>query len=172
MLKRILGQAVDRQPVSTQKWLERRGIRRADAVQIHPVNSERIESTEEFLRRRGVDKSAVVTDDLKQAEFRHRLNSRTIILLSLVVPMSIAPFWLMVLLSLPAFDKKPYPDAMQAAFLTALVSDFVGLYYVITRDLFPQGESSSNGSRRASVDRPSKLKLDRQGDRTSEDSEE
>jgi hypothetical protein len=55
--------------------------------------------------------------------------------------MSIAPFWLMALLSLPAFDKKPYSETMQAAFLAALVSDFVGLYYVITRDLFPKGEA-------------------------------
>jgi hypothetical protein len=60
--------------------------------------------------------------------------------------MSIVPIWLMVLLSLPAFGKKPYSEAMQAAFLTGLVSDFVGLYYVITRDLFPQGSSSSKNN--------------------------
>lgn len=55
--------------------------------------------------------------------------------------MSIAPFWLMALLSLPAFNvKEAYSEKMQAAFLTALASDFIGLYYVITRDLFPKGE--------------------------------
>lgn len=164
MLERILGQDVDRKPISTQRWLERQGIRRTDAVQVHLIDQDKIESTEEFLQQHGVGKSAVVTDPLQQAEFKHRLNSRTIILLSLVVPMSIAPFWLMALLSLPAFDKRPYSDAMQAAFLTALVSDFVGLYYVITRDLFPQGKASSNPIQRHSLNGSSKPALTRKED--------
>jgi len=59
--------------------------------------------------------------------------------------MSVAPFWLMMLLSLPVFNIKPYGEKMQAALLTALVSDFIGLYYVVTRDLFPKSNASDRG---------------------------
>ena len=140
-LRKVFSRNSDEEQLSTKQWLKKRGVHNPD-FQVHIVNAERIESTEEFLKSHGVDRSAVITDELRKAEVEHRINSRRLVLLSLIVPMSIAPFWLMVLLSLPAFDKKPYSESMQAAFLAALVSDFVGLYYVITRDLFPKGEAS------------------------------
>lgn len=147
-LRKILKRDVDAGQLSTKGWLAKRGIH-TSGVQVHLVNDEKIASTEEYLKKQGIDRDAVTTAELRKAEVVHRLSSRKLVLLSLVIPMSIAPFWLMVLLSLPAFDKKPYSERMQAAFLTALVSDFAGLYYVITRDLFPNGEGSS---RRTSKD--------------------
>lgn len=139
-LRKVFSRESDEGPLSTRTWLEKRGIHNTD-LQVHIVDTKKIEFTEDYLKAHGIDRSAVITDELRKAEAEHRINSRRLILLSLIVPMSIAPFWLMVLLSLPAFDKNPYSESMQAAFLAALVSDFVGLYYVITRDLFPKGEA-------------------------------
>ncbi|NJN57777.1 MAG: hypothetical protein HC879_09890 [Leptolyngbyaceae cyanobacterium SL_5_9] len=150
-LRKLLNKNSHRNHASTKRWLEKRGIRNTD-FKVRIVDDEKIESTEDFLAARGIDRSAVVADELRKAEAKHRINSRMIVLLSLIVPMSIAPFWLMALLSLPAFGKKPYSDYMQGAFLTALVSDFVGLYYVITRDLFPQGENSRRNASNGKID--------------------
>lgn len=154
-LRKVFSQALpgesDETNLSTQKWLKKQGVHSSD-LQVQIIDDEKIESTEDYLSARGVDRSALITDELRRAEARHRLNSRKLVLLSLVVPMSIAPFWLMVLLSLPAFDKKPYSERMQVAFLAALVSDFAGLYYVITRDLFPRGEAARRNSSKDGAD--------------------
>jgi hypothetical protein len=126
--------------LSTQRYLETYKIFN-DAIILHIVADEKVEFAQDYLEKFNVESDAITTDhDLRTAEAKHRLTSRTIVLLSLVVPMAIAPFWLMALLSLPAFGKKPYSEVMQAAFLAGLVSDFAGLYFVITQDLFPQGE--------------------------------
>ena len=80
-------------------------------------------------------------DVLKRRELEHRLKLRRLILSRLVVPMAIIPIWLMVLLTVPVFDKNSgVSDTMQMAYLTAVVSDFAGLYWIITRDLFPDGK--------------------------------
>ncbi|MBD3883519.1 hypothetical protein IFO70_17260 [Phormidium tenue FACHB-886] len=142
--------------LSTQKYLEKHKIS-SNAIIIHIVVDEKLESTQDYLEKLNIKSDAITTEiDLRTAEAKHRLTSRTIVLLSLVVPMAIAPFWLMVLLSLPALGKKPYSEAMQVAFLAGLVSDFAGLYYVITQDLFPQG----NGERRRRL-KPEAQQLDK-----------
>jgi len=147
----IFGNGNDEKPILVQEWLKKRRINK-DAFELHPVDERRVQSTEKFLEDRGIDKTAVVSDEIARAETRHRHFGRTIVLLSLVVPMSIAPFWLMALLSLPAFNRKVYSEGMQAALLAALASDFVGLYYVITRDLFPQGSNLSRKKHRVEAD--------------------
>lgn len=78
---------------------------------------------------------------MMRREFEHRLKLRRLILYAIIVPMAIIPIWLMVLLTVPVFNKKSGPsEAMQMAYLTAVASDFIGLYYIITRDLFPDGK--------------------------------
>lgn len=143
--RKFFEKLLDEKPLSTQKWLEKHQIDK-EAFKVHILNDEKIESTEDFLKQYGVGKTDIKADELKIVETKHRLRSRTLVIWSLIIPMSIAPFWLMILLSLPAFGKKPYSETMQAAFFAGLVSDFVGLYYVITRDLFPQGSSLSRNA--------------------------
>ena len=134
--------------LSTRQWLEKHRVR-PNSVRTSVVDETRVASTEKYLRDRGIDKASVkdvTVETLKIKEVTHRLSARTAVLMSLLIPMSIAPFWLMVLLTLPAFGKNAYSETMQGAFLAALVSDFAGLYHVITRDLFPQGSYVSRPS--------------------------
>ncbi|MGB3200003.1 MAG: hypothetical protein WBA99_03820, partial [Nodosilinea sp.] len=70
-------------------------------------------------------------------ELRHRLNARMIILYALIAPMVVIPFWLMWLLSPGNIDR--YEKEMEGALLGALASNVLGLCWIITRDLFPQG---------------------------------
>jgi hypothetical protein len=63
-----------------------------------------------------------------------------IILCSLMAPMIFIPFWLMWTLS--PINAKQYSERMQGAFLAALASDVMGLCWIVTRDLFPQGKES------------------------------
>lgn len=129
-----------RGPVSTEQYLLSRRVRK-DSFVVHVVPDQKIQILDDYLERQGIDKTPWTAEEAKTAELKHRLTARAVILWTLVIPMSIAPFWLMALLSLPAFNvKEAYSEKMQAAFLTALVSDFIGLYYVITRDLFPKGQ--------------------------------
>jgi hypothetical protein len=53
--------------------------------------------------------------------------------------MIVIPFWLMWMLS--PQNIKHYSGPMQTAFIGALATDVVGLYWIITRDLFPYGNS-------------------------------
>jgi hypothetical protein len=67
----------------------------------------------------------------------HLLKSKTIVLWSLVAPMSIIPIWLMVLLTLPSLGRTQMSEKLQLAILAAIATDYIGLYYVVTRNLFP-----------------------------------
>lgn len=81
--------------------------------------------------------------DIERKEIEHRLRLRNIILYALITPMAVIPIWLMVLLSVPVFNKESaVSERMQIAYLAAVASDFVGLYYIITRDLFPDGKTN------------------------------
>ncbi|KAM3089821.1 hypothetical protein ACKFKG_32380 [Phormidesmis sp. 146-35] len=131
--------------ITTEEFLRLAGIDQ-NSFKIISSDLKKTQTTDEFLKEHGVGKDALTADQARSFELRHRLTARMIILGSLVAPMSIAPFWLMALLSLPAFGLKPYSEAMQAGLLAGLVSDVAGLYYVVTRDLFPKGQSSNTKS--------------------------
>ncbi|HEY9629941.1 MAG TPA: hypothetical protein V6C84_21765 [Coleofasciculaceae cyanobacterium] len=143
-LPKFLSTGTRKKPLSTQRWLEKRRVR-CHSVSTQVIDDSKVESTEQYLSDRGIGKTSLkaeTAETLRIREAKHRLGARTAVLMSLLVPMSIAPFWLMVLLTLPALGRTHYSEGMQAAFLAALVSDFVGLYHVITRDLFPQGSDA------------------------------
>jgi hypothetical protein len=74
----------------------------------------------------------------KSAYSHHHISSRSKVLAALIIPMYVAPIWLMVMLTLPIFKGKIFSERMQFALLTALTSDLIGLCYVVTRDLFPK----------------------------------
>lgn len=105
------------------------------------------EATDKFLKQKGIAiNTAVVAMSDAEArayELRHRLGARTTILWTLILPMAIVPFWLMIQLSLPIFGIKPYSEKMQLGLLAALATDVVGLFYVVTRDLYPNGGGTS-----------------------------
>ena len=79
---------------------------------------------------------------IKQAD--HRINSRRVILYSFVVPMSIIPIWLMILLTLSVTGRAKMSPAVELGSLTAIAGDFAGLYCIVTRDLFPQGKPGND----------------------------
>ena len=86
---------------------------------------------------------------MEKRELEHRLRLRNVILYALIAPMAAIPIWLMVLLTVPVFNKESdVSERMQIAYLAAVASDFVGLYYIITRDLFPNGKSSNAKTKR------------------------
>ena len=137
--------------ISVETYLSKHRIGK-DALRIQEIDGETVQSTDAFLAEKGVGKMALTADEVRRVELRHRLSARMTILWSLVVPMSIVPLWLMVLLSLPAFGNQAYKGPMQGLFLTALVSDFAGLYFVVTRDLFPHGNDSGKRKKPADKD--------------------
>lgn len=102
-----------------------------------------IDELDENLKNQGVDINVNSVDDiieLKRAN--HLIDSRTTILRIIVVPMSIVPIWLMIILTLSMFGKIEMSEKMKFAFLGAITGDFLGLCYIVTRDLFPQGDSA------------------------------
>lgn len=105
------------------------------------------EATDKFLKQKGIAVNTAVVAmsdaEARAYELRHRLGARTTILWTLVLPMAIVPFWLMIQLSLPIFNIKPHSEKMQLGLLAALATDVVGLFYVVTRDLFPSGNEPS-----------------------------
>jgi hypothetical protein len=106
-----------------------------------------ITDTGKYLINQGItnDGFDLVTDEgRKAAEMQHRLKSRSLFLIIVSLPMSIAPLWLMVMLTLPVWGIKVYSDSMQAGFLTALATNVLGLCYVVARDLFPQSKKDTD----------------------------
>ncbi|MBW4417680.1 MAG: hypothetical protein KME13_00455 [Myxacorys californica WJT36-NPBG1] len=142
--------------LSTGEYLNRHNIDEM-AIQIAPMASAEadhhahlaqssVQSTENYLNRRGIGRADFVADEAR-SRLRYALNDRVIALWSLIVAMAIsakrnsartAPFWLMALVSLPAFGiREAYSEPMENALLVALVSGCAGLCYVITRNLLP-----------------------------------
>ena len=80
-----------------------------------------------------------VDDVIKIKQAKHRIMSRTVILYSLVVPMSIIPIWLMGIFTFSVSGKAHMSQTLQLSMLGAIAVDFAGLYYVVTSDLFPKG---------------------------------
>lgn len=131
--------------VSVQAFLERYDIDE-DAIKVHIAEPcMEYTSLDDYLDSHGVPKDAIKSlHEEKIADASHRRQARTIILWILSLQMLIIPIWLMVLLTLPIFNDKDsgkISERMQAGFLAAVATDFAGLYYIMTRDLFPQGSS-------------------------------
>jgi len=99
----------------------------------------------EYLSSQNINRDDfATTEGRKSARLKHQLTSRTKVLAALIIPMYVAPIWLMVMISLPAFNIKSFSERMQFALLSALASDLIGLCYVVTRDLFPQKPNDWN----------------------------
>ncbi|NET34934.1 MAG: hypothetical protein F6K19_23400 [Cyanothece sp. SIO1E1] len=124
--------------VSVQAFLEHYGIDKDAIVIKHYFESE---TPDDYFHRHRISENSIQFPDAEmRAEASHRRQARSIILWVLAVPMSVIPIWIMVLLTLPVLNKEAnVSQPMQAAYLAAVATDFVGLYYIITRDLFPQG---------------------------------
>jgi hypothetical protein len=130
----------DRPVVSTARYLKRYGIL-PESLRVREIDNEKVISSDEFLQQnqigieiRNIDEAVRVNRE------RHRVRSRTTILNILAIQMLIIPIWLMVLLTFPNMGKVNRSETIQVAILTAIAGDFAGLYYIVTRHLFPQNE--------------------------------
>lgn len=110
------------------------------------VEPDRTVQTEDFLERKNVPKSGFTISEEKE---RHRMRSQAVVLWSLVVPMAVIPFGLIGLLFLSGTDKLEFDGTTEKALLGAIAVDYFGLYYVITRNLFPADQLSERPSRRS-----------------------
>lgn len=120
-----------------------------EAIRVYVVESlVEIESTDDYLNRYGVPEGSIksLREEIKsEVERSHKNGERGIILKVLAVQMLVIPLWMMVLLTLAAFEEDvDISQPMQGAYLTAVASDFAGLYYIVTRDLFPRGNGRSS----------------------------
>lgn len=148
-LRRLWGQGNQR-PIEGQDASPEKSSQQEASTQAflgaHGISESSIETHDGALLTTNVDdylpQDAFISpeDELRKLELEHRLKLRRLVLYALIIPMAIIPIWLMVLLTVPAFNKDAkISETMQIAYLTAVASDFIGLYYIITRDLFPNG---------------------------------
>ncbi|HSM82610.1 MAG TPA: hypothetical protein VLS96_13040 [Nodosilinea sp.] len=131
-------------PDNTEKSTERKALAVDDYLKDLGLDADDIKIVENvnliedyFYRHRLSEDTLRTVEGRKGAELRHRLTARMIVLYALLAPMVIIPFWLMWIL-LPS-NSKSYSERMQGAFLAALASNVLGLCWVVTRDLYPQG---------------------------------
>jgi hypothetical protein len=133
---------------STNDYLKRkRIIDEHFDLTIIPLEPKSRITTSDYLEYKGVINEPfdlTLEQGRRAAVLDQRLKSRSKIVNILMVPMVVVPFWLMVLLSLPAFGQKSYSEDMQKGFLLVLASDCIGLCYVVTHDLFPNGKKKKN----------------------------
>ncbi|NJL54694.1 hypothetical protein HC928_05485 [bacterium] len=138
--KKYNGHSNVKESISTADYLKQHGVSEDAIVERQSQKSNLIE---DFLVRKGIDEDALRTvEGRKGAELKHRLTARMILLSALIAPIVVIPFWLMWILS--PTNSRNYSERMQAAFLAALASDVLGLCWIVTRDLFPQGNELSN----------------------------
>ncbi|MBW4538672.1 MAG: hypothetical protein KME43_05935 [Myxacorys chilensis ATA2-1-KO14] len=112
--------------LSTGEYLNRHNIDET-AIQIAPMaltevdhhaylGQSSVQSTENYLDRRGIEKADFVADEAR-GRFRYALSDRMVALWSLIVPMAIAPFWLMALVSCPPLvSEKPTQNRWRMRF--------------------------------------------------------
>jgi hypothetical protein len=96
---------------------------------------------------------AIPTDEFELVRRRSEQNLvyREEIIRNFKWPVRFFPWFLMVLILLPilqripplSYEKEIYSQDMQKAFLLALSVNFLGMFYIVIRDLFPQGKESS-----------------------------
>ncbi|MGB3518030.1 MAG: hypothetical protein WBA43_16355 [Elainellaceae cyanobacterium] len=123
-----------REPLLIDQYLKDQGLTDETVKIVEPVEN----PINEFIDRHSLYEDTLKTvEGRKGAELKHRLNARMVVLYALIAPMVVIPFWLMWLLSPGNIDK--YEEEMQGALLGALASNVLGLCWIITRDLFPQG---------------------------------
>lgn len=133
-------QGGSRKTISVESYLLSHNVRKG-AIKL--IDDEKITSTESYLKGNGINANSFVVNTLEDAREMHLIRSRTIVLWNLVVPMSIIPIWLVVLLTLPSFGRTQMSEKLQLAILAAIATDYLGLYYVVTRNLFPASEACS-----------------------------
>jgi hypothetical protein len=129
--------------LSIEDFLIRRGVYPGSISCIDDIEATDLSrstiTTEEYLSGKNIEANDFsTTEGRKSARLKHHLASRTKVLTALIIPMYVAPVWLMIMLSLPAFNIKVFSERMQILLLSALTSDLIGLCYVVTRNLFPQ----------------------------------
>jgi len=131
--------SIDEPDVSVEGFLGEHGI---DELSIQAQTAEiEVQSTADYIP---VNSFSSPEDELRKMELEHRIKLRSMLLYPLIIPMTIIPIWLMVLLTIPAINpNSKLSETLQIAYLTAVASDFAGLYYIITRDLFSQGTRKS-----------------------------
>lgn len=108
-----------------------------------------VQAVEDFLQRKNVSPSGFTIAEERE---RHRMRSQAVVLWSLVVPMSLIPFALIGLLFLSGAGRLKFDNHTEKALLGAIAVDYFGLYYVITRNLFPADGGSRRRSDQTSAD--------------------
>lgn len=99
-----------------------------------------VEVAQAYLQENKVESSDLtIKDNLEVKKEYFILAGRTIILMIISVQMLIIPFRLLSLFEDSFSDKVKMSEKMQIAILGAVAGDLAGLYYIVTRDLFPKG---------------------------------
>lgn len=102
--------------------------------------------TNAFLSKENVDDpSDLIILSVDEEKEWQRLGSRALVLKVLILPMVVIPPWSMVMLSLAWVGQMEMPGEVQLALVGVLGGDIIGLCYVVTRDLFPNGQSGRSG---------------------------
>jgi hypothetical protein len=102
-----------------------------------------VETLQEYLQENQVESSGIaIKNNLEIKKEYFILAGRTIILMIISVQMLIIPFRLLSLFENSFYGKVEMSEKMQIAILSAVAGDLAGLYYIVTRDLFPKGGNS------------------------------
>ena len=101
-----------------------------------------VEDTQKYLKDKKIEESAItIKRNLYIGQELFILVGRTIIFGIISVQMLIIPFRLLSSLeSSFSSDKVEISEGVQIAILGAIAGDFAGLYYIVTRHLFPKGK--------------------------------
>jgi hypothetical protein len=119
--------------------LERIGLDE-ESFKVHVVEDEKIESTQEYLQNNRIE--LTIEEEMMIKNHNHRITSRNIILWSIIFPMSAIPILFSILLTLSFLDKINIKQPVQIALISTIAAEYVGgIYFAVTRDLFPQGEN-------------------------------
>ncbi|MEM9274520.1 MAG: hypothetical protein AAGA80_16365 [Cyanobacteria bacterium P01_F01_bin.143] len=106
-----------------------------------------VETPQEYLQENKVENSAIrIKSNLEIGQQIFILVARTLILGIISIQMLFIPFRLLSALESSFSDEKvEISETVQVAILGAIAGDFAGLYYIVTRHLFPKG---GNGSKK------------------------
>lgn len=104
-----------------------------------------VETPQEYLQENKVESSAIrIKSNLEIGQQIFILVARTLILGIISIQMLFIPFRLLSALESSFSDEKvEISETVQVAILGAIAGDFAGLYYIVTRHLFPKGENGS-----------------------------
>lgn len=105
-----------------------------------------VETPQGYLEENKVEGSAIqIKNNLEIGQSIFILVGRTIIFGIISIQMLIIPFRLLTLFESSFLEpnKIEMSEKVQISILGAIAGDFAGLYYIVTRHLFPQGGKSS-----------------------------